>query len=93
VTIAKRPSYRARDGRENAGDLPDIASEDICDRLARRANHLVIPEAANGSRECAPDDRLRGYPESICQDGVCGEMDSGSAPQGASRNDGGAAKC
>jgi len=26
---------------------------------------LLIPEAANGSRECAPDDRLRGYPESI----------------------------
>ena len=27
VTIAKRPSERARDARENAGDLPDIASE------------------------------------------------------------------
>jgi hypothetical protein len=49
-------------------DLPDGESENACGRLARRANHLVIPEAANGSRECAPDDRLRGYPESICQD-------------------------
>jgi hypothetical protein len=27
VTIAKRPSERARDARENAGDLPDIASQ------------------------------------------------------------------
>jgi hypothetical protein len=46
VTIAKRPSYRVRDARKNACDLPDITSENACDTLARRANHLVIPEAA-----------------------------------------------
>jgi hypothetical protein len=46
VTIAKRPSWRARDAREDAGDLPDITSEIFCDRLARRANQFVIPEAA-----------------------------------------------
>jgi hypothetical protein len=33
--------------------------------FGNRTNDFVIPEAANGSRECAPDDRLRGYPESI----------------------------
>jgi hypothetical protein len=27
--------------------------------------HFVIPEAANGSRECALDDKLRGCRESI----------------------------
>src|SRR5580692_4243374 len=41
VTIAKRPSYRARDVRKSAGDLPDVTSENACDRLARRANHLM----------------------------------------------------
>jgi hypothetical protein len=41
VTIAKRPSYRARDARKNARDLPDITSENACDRLARRANQLL----------------------------------------------------
>jgi hypothetical protein len=40
VTIAKRPSQRARDARKDAGDLPDIASQIFCDRLARRANQL-----------------------------------------------------
>jgi hypothetical protein len=40
------PLMRARDARKNAGDLPDVASKNACDRLARRANHLVIPEAA-----------------------------------------------
>jgi hypothetical protein len=46
VTIAKRPSWWARDGRKIARDLPDITSQSACDTLARRANHLVIPEAA-----------------------------------------------
>ena len=40
VTIAKRSSWWARDGRKCAGDLPDIASENACGRLARRANQL-----------------------------------------------------
>ena len=38
VTIAKRPSYRARDGRENALDLPVVTSERACGKLTRRAN-------------------------------------------------------
>ena len=38
VTIAIRPSSRARDGRKNASDLPDAASENLCGRLTRRAN-------------------------------------------------------
>ena len=32
----------------------------------------VIPGRANGSRECAPDDRLRASPESITTMGVYG---------------------
>jgi hypothetical protein len=39
VTIAKRPSNRARDARRSASDLPDITSESVCDTMARRANH------------------------------------------------------
>jgi hypothetical protein len=46
VTIAKRPSGRVRDSGKCAGDLPDVTSENACDTLARRANHFVIPEAA-----------------------------------------------
>jgi hypothetical protein len=38
VTIAKRPSRRARDARKSAGDLPDVTSENACGELARRAN-------------------------------------------------------
>jgi hypothetical protein len=49
VTTAKRPSFQARDGRKNAGDLPDIATKNACGRLARRANHF-IPES-----RAAPD--------------------------------------
>src|SRR6202043_4274808 len=33
----KRPSSSRRDGREHRRDLPDGASADACDRLARRA--------------------------------------------------------
>jgi hypothetical protein len=48
---------------------PTTKAKYFCERgWTWRANQLgrgVIPEAANGSRECAPDDRLRGYPESI----------------------------
>jgi hypothetical protein len=43
---------------------------------------LVIPGRANGSRECASDDGAS--PESITTE----SMDSGPAPNGASRNDG-----
>jgi hypothetical protein len=39
----------------------------------------VIPGRANGSRECAPDDRLRASPESIT---TIVSMDSGPAPKG-----------
>jgi hypothetical protein len=45
---------------------------------------IVLPELANGSRECAPDDRLGANPESrvvISGFRVCA--------CGASRNDGG----
>jgi hypothetical protein len=38
VTIAKRPSWRARDGRRETTDLPDVTSEMVCDKLTRRAN-------------------------------------------------------
>lgn len=38
VTIAKRPSWRARDAGRGASDLPDVTSENDCDRMARRAN-------------------------------------------------------
>ena len=38
VTIAKRPSWWARDARRDASDLPDVTSEMICDTMARRAN-------------------------------------------------------
>ena len=44
VTIAKRPSYRARDARKNARDLPDVTSENACDRLTRRANQAARPK-------------------------------------------------
>jgi len=57
-------------------DLPDGTSEDTCGRLARRANHFVIPEAALASIR-NPFVKSTG-----------GEMDSGPAPDGASRNDG-----
>jgi len=40
VTIAKRPSSRAEDARKFARDLPDVTSETICGRLARRANQV-----------------------------------------------------
>jgi hypothetical protein len=38
----KRPSSSRRDAREHRCDLPDGASADACDRLARRANRLRI---------------------------------------------------
>jgi hypothetical protein len=46
-------------------DLPDVTSEIACDTLARRANHFVIPGAANGS--------TRGPAEgcSLLQEGEC----------------------
>jgi len=37
VTIAKRPSDRARDARKGARDLPVVTSASACDTLARRA--------------------------------------------------------
>jgi hypothetical protein len=40
------PLMRAEDARKNAGDLPVVTSEKACDKLTRRANHLVIPEGA-----------------------------------------------
>src|SRR5882724_10029635 len=42
--------------------------------------------APTGPRKARPDDRLRASPESITTTGI---MDSGPAPYGASRNDGG----
>ena len=44
VTIAIRPSYRARDARISKGDLPDVTSKSGCDRLARRANQPFADE-------------------------------------------------
>jgi len=50
VTTAKRPSFRARDARENAGDLPDVTSENACGRLARRANQRWDDKRAVNSK-------------------------------------------
>ena len=47
-------------------------------RAAGMRSVAVIPDDANGSRECAPDDRLRGDPES---------RDSGPGANAPSRND------
>jgi len=33
------PLLAGRDARKGAGDLPDVTSENVCDQLARRANH------------------------------------------------------
>ena len=41
VTIAIRPSWWARDGRQDAFDLPDVTTEIACDRSTRRANQLA----------------------------------------------------
>ena len=41
VTIAKRPSWMARDGREDGGDLGARSMRVACDQLARRANHAA----------------------------------------------------
>jgi hypothetical protein len=46
VTTAKRPSFRKRDARKSARDLPDVTSESACDTLARRANQLEADNAA-----------------------------------------------
>jgi hypothetical protein len=43
VTIAKRPSWWARDGEASKGDLPDIASKNACGTLARQANQTAHP--------------------------------------------------
>ncbi|MGA8902620.1 hypothetical protein, partial [Bradyrhizobium sp.] len=42
VTIAKRPSRWARDGRASNGDLPDVTSENVCGELTRRANQVML---------------------------------------------------
>jgi hypothetical protein len=86
VTIAKRPSYRVRDARKNARDLPDITSENACDTLARRANHLVIPEAGQLSgihlsrrlvAKWIPGPRLpRKIASLFCRDGASRNNDS-----------------
>jgi hypothetical protein len=52
VTIAKRPSWRARDGRINAFDLPDVTSEMACDTMARRANHSRCAKSCQGRSNC-----------------------------------------
>jgi hypothetical protein len=41
VTIAKRPSFRARDKTDSAGDLGARSMLARCGHLARRANHLA----------------------------------------------------
>ena len=86
VTTAIRPSCRERTGRAGRTDLPDGESEIFfsggLDRFLLR--RLICPSGrfvaraypksslrANGSRECAPDDRLR---EAI-HSAACGEMD------------------
>ena len=38
----KRPSSSRLDAREGRSDLPDGASEKICDRLARRADEVTV---------------------------------------------------
>jgi hypothetical protein len=74
--------------RTSKGDLPDGESENVfemgLDRMGldRRAADLPVGQITSsfrkpptGPRDARPDDRLRGYPESICQDDLC-EMDS-----------------
>jgi hypothetical protein len=97
VTTAKRPSCRERTGRAGRTDLPDGESEIFfaagLDRFL--SQRLICPSGrfvtraypksslrANGSRERAPDDRLR---EAI-HSAACGEMDCFVAV--APRNDG-----
>ena len=63
VTIAIRPSWRARDARRDARDLPVATSIDACGRLARRANQVgrwktCQGRLANASRKSSP--RTRG---------------------------------
>jgi hypothetical protein len=50
VTIAKRPSWWARDARKNASDLPDVTSEMSCDTMARRANQWRQPKSCQVSK-------------------------------------------
>jgi hypothetical protein len=40
VTIAIRPSWRARNDRDNAVDLRPRSTQGVCGNLTRRANHL-----------------------------------------------------
>ena len=63
VTIAKRPSWRAQDARTDAGDLPDVTSENACGRLARRANQSAPPKKCVKSRATAMPPSLRGASE------------------------------
>ena len=60
VTIAIRPSWWARDGRRDASDLPDATSEMVCDRMARRANHLWDTNSLS-SAPCIEDARTRQF--------------------------------
>jgi hypothetical protein len=64
VTIAKRPSYRVRDARKSARDLPDVTSENACDTLPRRANQLVRFDACQEDA-VIPGRREASSPESI----------------------------
>ena len=53
VTIAKRPSCRARDGRKGARDLPDVTTETACDTLARRANRSACAKCCQAPNASA----------------------------------------
>jgi hypothetical protein len=39
---------RAEDARKSGGDLPDVASENVCGTLARRVNQLMCEKECQG---------------------------------------------
>ena len=79
VTTAKRPSWRARDGRISASDLPDVTSEMACDTLARRANHLASAKTCQGGRHSGARVQ-RASPESMAPQDYQERWNFGPAP-------------
>ena len=55
VTIAKRPSWWARDARQHAFDLPDVTSEMACGTMTRRANQLPRRKTCQAQSSHVPD--------------------------------------
>ena len=83
VTIAKRPSYRARDARRNAGDLRMRSTVWDRDQLARRANQSRHARQRQVTSKCRAHRHFLRQTQSAC----ARERKGRSNPESFLRND------